>query len=370
MTRLLIAGLMLVGFVPLAPAQEKENAKDTPKTTEAASPKQAVLDNPDDVAALRKYVLAEISEMRTLMQSDADAAEKKLNELREFVKALEPKKDTTKRLLSSLPSAFDSFEKQIALARLSLEDLEKQLKENPDDAEAIQNYAGKLTMMISPIARTEPDKAEKLLTGGQEFLKGLEEKAKEDSTKKTIQSAIRSVSRYESTIQGAKKLAALVGTEAPKLEVEAWVNGKPLTDADLKDKVVLLDFWAVWCGPCIATFPHLREWDKKYDDLVIIGVTNYYDYTWDEKAERAKRAEDEVSEEAEQDMLVQFAKHHELTHHFALQKDRKMSQHYGVTGIPQAVVIDRQGKIRLIRVGSGESNAKDIENMIEKLIEE
>ena len=69
------------------------------------------------------------------------------------------------------------------------------------------------------------------------------------------------------------------------LAVKNWVNGTQLTDADRKGKVVLLDFWAVWCGPCIATFPHLREWNEKYADkgLVVIGLTHKdYGFVWDE----------------------------------------------------------------------------------------
>ncbi|MCA9071111.1 MAG: TlpA family protein disulfide reductase, partial [Planctomycetaceae bacterium] len=369
MSRLLTAGLMLVGLVTLAPAQDTEKAQDTVKKAEATPLQQAVLDDPDDADALRKYAIAEINALRTLLQSDPDAAEKRLNQFAEFTKALDPKDANTKRLLGSVNNVVKSYEQQITLARLSLDDLKKQLDENPDDTKAVGNYAGKLAMMMSPIVRSEPEKAEQLMKQGQKFLNGLKDKAKEDATKRAIQSALTSIGRYERTIEGAMKLAKLIGTQASKLEVEAWVNGKPLTDEDLKGKVVLLDFWAVWCGPCVATFPHLRDWDKKYDDLVIIGVTNYHQYIWDEKAERAKRSKD-VSEEAEQDMLVQFAKHHKLTHRFALESDRKLTNHYGASAIPEAVLIDRQGKVRLIKVGSGEANATAIEEMIEKLIEE
>ena len=67
-------------------------------------------------------------------------------------------------------------------------------------------------------------------------------------------------------------------------------------------------------------------------------------------------------------MLTQFLKHHKLKHAIAITKDRALTEAYGVTGIPHVVVIDRDGVIRLIRVGSGEKNAHDVEEMIEKLI--
>jgi thiol-disulfide isomerase/thioredoxin len=162
----------------------------------------------------------------------------------------------------------------------------------------------------------------------------------------------------------------LVGKKAAPLEVEAWVNGSPLTDEDLKGKVVLLDFWAVWCGPCIATFPTLREWNEKYADkgLVMIGLTGYYNYDWDEKAGRAVHTDDTVAPGQEQAMLVKFAAHHKLTYRFGIQPGGAFSKQYGVTGIPQVVVIDREGVIRLIRVGSAEASARDVGDLLETLL--
>ena len=47
-----------------------------------------------------------------------------------------------------------------------------------------------------------------------------------------------------------------------------------------------------------------------------------------------------------------------------------MNQEYGVTGIPHAVLIDRQGRVRMVKIGSGEKNSRDLENMIKQLLAE
>ena len=65
---------------------------------------------------------------------------------------------------------------------------------------------------------------------------------------------------------------ALQGKPAPALSVTNWLNSKPLTAADLKGKIVVLDFWATWCGPCLAAVPHTNELQKKYADQGVIFV--------------------------------------------------------------------------------------------------
>ena len=105
-----------------------------------------------------------------------------------------------------------------------------------------------------------------LLNAAKELLATTKEKAQQDATKKMIEGIERSFARLEQSIETGKKLAALVGADAAPLEVEAWVNGEPLTDADLKGKVVLLDFWSVWCRPCIATTLRPAKLPWKYGE--------------------------------------------------------------------------------------------------------
>jgi thiol-disulfide isomerase/thioredoxin len=168
----------------------------------------------------------------------------------------------------------------------------------------------------------------------------------------------------------------MIGKAAPQVLGEFGINGKVKKLSDLKGKVVLLDFWAVWCGPCIATFPHLREWHAEHakDGLMILGVTTYYEkYAFDKDSGKLTKADEALKPEQEHAMIKAFARHHNLQHQLlVLSKDnwQKSSDHFAVEGIPTVVLIDRRGDVRLICVGSGDANAFFLETEIEKLLSE
>jgi thiol-disulfide isomerase/thioredoxin len=170
--------------------------------------------------------------------------------------------------------------------------------------------------------------------------------------------------------------ADLIGKSAPDIADGFALNGKAVKLSDLKGKVVMLDFWAVWCGPCVATFPHLRELNTEYKGkgLEIIGLTSYYEkFGFDAKEGKLTQAKEKLSKEDEQSMLKEFAAHHKLEHRLvAIPQDeiKKVYEAYKVTGIPEVVLIDRKGKVRLVKVGSGEENAKAITAKIKELLAE
>ena len=67
--------------------------------------------------------------------------------------------------------------------------------------------------------------------------------------------------------------AALEGKPMPALDPSGWINGE-VKPADMKGKVVVVDFYATWCGPCLAAIPHNNGLLKKYKDkgLIIVGI--------------------------------------------------------------------------------------------------
>lgn len=157
---------------------------------------------------------------------------------------------------------------------------------------------------------------------------------------------------------GANDAAA----RAPEIAVAAWVDQPPVKIADLQGSVVLLDFWATWCGPCRITFPKLKTWHERYKDkgLVIVGVTRYYG-----TAEGRS-----VTPPEELNYLKRFKQENRLPYGFAVGTEEDNNLTYGVPGIPTAVLIDRQGQVRFISVGASAQKSEALAKMIDKLIDE
>lgn len=270
----------------------------------------------------------------------------------------------TQMQLAESEQAEKTYEKATSLAQGLIKD--------SANANMVNSYIGLVTSYVSKNSRNAPDLAAKALDGAKTFLDGIDSDDK--NVTQAIEGFFKNSKNIERSIESAKRLLAMIGQPAPELDPMEWVNGEPLSKmADLEGKVVLIDFWAVWCGPCIATFPHLKHLDQEYKDkgLTILGVTRQYNMRWDEEKDNYARSETPVELEDEMSMLEKFIAKHQLTHRTMVTPEKSdMQSRYAVTGIPHAVVIDKKGIVRLVKVGSGSQNAEEIESTIKKLLEE
>ena len=123
---------------------------------------------------------------------------------------------------------------------------------------------------------------------------------------------------------------ALEGKAPPAIhDAATWMNtrgGAPLTWNQLKGKVVLIDFWGVWCGPCRRAIPHLKELAAKYEaeGLVVIGI-----HTDDDAA----KGPDYVREE-------------KISYPVAFDENNEVIPRFHVDSYPDYYLIDRSGKLR------------------------
>jgi thiol-disulfide isomerase/thioredoxin len=255
------------------------------------------------------------------------------------------------------------FEKLQALAQ-------SQLKDSPS-VPVFASYTMAVSSFVSRNSRTDPDLAGETLNSAMAFIESIE--SEDANFNRVRENFAKNAERMSKSIESARALLAMIGKPAPAIDPMEWVNGEPETIDSLKGKVVLLDFWAVWCGPCIATFPHLKHLDAEYGPkgLTIIGVTRQYNFSWDEATSNASRSNDPVSLEDEMAMLEKFIAKHELTHRtMVTPQNSNMHSEYQVTGIPHVALLDKQGNVRLVKIGSGSKNAEEIEAMVKTLLAE
>ncbi len=172
--------------------------------------------------------------------------------------------------------------------------------------------------------------------------------------------------RNKESLQSTIDQYKMINQAPPAITAKNWENSRrPLRLSRLKGQVVVIDFWAPWCAPCRKVIPTLVKVYNELKDqgLTVIGYTRLYGrYSDDVPANR----KDKVEPEEEIKLINDYLTRHGLEYPIAIADNDEIFKQYHVSGIPTMVIINKEGQISDIKVGSGDEKA--LEEKIRQLV--
>ncbi len=141
----------------------------------------------------------------------------------------------------------------------------------------------------------------------------------------------------------------LVGAFAPAFVSIEPIGDAPASLASLRGKVVLLDFWATWCGPCRMLAPRLSALQTRYgaQGLRVLGLT---------------------TDDGEKAAL--FAQRVNMRYPIALDRSGETSREYDISALPTLFVIDKRGVVRDVSIGYDDGRDAQVEALVKELLAE
>jgi len=161
------------------------------------------------------------------------------------------------------------------------------------------------------------------------------------------------VGSFMEIVTGGRKpaepeLHALVGKPAPPVELELLDGGKLDLASYKNKKVVILDFWATWCGPCVRAMPIIEKVAEKYKEQGVLLFA--------------------VNQQEKPDEIQAFLDEAKLKVTVALDKDGEVGEAYKAEAIPQTVLVGKDGSVQVVRVGLSPNLEAELAKDLEALL--
>jgi peroxiredoxin len=158
----------------------------------------------------------------------------------------------------------------------------------------------------------------------------------------------RKVDQFEHGGDGENAQDALVGSPAPAISAQA-IDGSAFSLADLKGRVVVLDFWATWCGPCVAAIPSIQALADRFADkpVTVVGINQ---------------------DRGDAEKVRRFLEKKKITFLQVTDPKGRVGRDYRVAGIPCTVIIDKEGVIRDIHVGGSPDLGDELAETVEEVL--
>jgi thiol-disulfide isomerase/thioredoxin len=153
------------------------------------------------------------------------------------------------------------------------------------------------------------------------------------------------ISAAEDSVKAARARLGVIGK---KIELEGTtLDGKPFDLASLKGKVVLVDFWATWCGPCVRELPNMKKNYEAYHDkgFEIVGIS----------LDEDRPTLQGFLRDAELPWIMLYSDNTAAT--------QALADRFGVEGIPAMMLVDRDGKVITLKA-RGEDLTKELGRLL------
>lgn len=212
-----------------------------------------------------------------------------------------------------------------------------------------------LTLADLYVLSDRPARARSLLVDERAFAERIRELIEQSGSPDQIEAASTGCAQLADRATQLDLLAQ----PAPEIDVAEWVQGPPTTLAALRGRVVLIEFWARWCRPCVSILPTLAELQERYGErgLTVLALTRYGTAEDGGADDRAR----------ERDLIGRLVADQCPHVTVAIAPDGRVQEMYGANRMPSIVLVDRAGNVQF---ASSISDKAKLQKLVADLIEE